>query len=81
MKAPAGAEVGLYMDTRREIFVGDEIRTPTGRRYLVVRNRIQDRGKHLGRQHLRAVVLADDAPHAYDRDPDATTHCVVWYKR
>lgn len=60
--APAGAEVGLYVDLRERVFVGDVIETQSGRRYAVVDVRVQARGKHRGRQHLRAVVLGEDDP-------------------
>lgn len=76
--APPGAEVGLYWDGAGPIDVGDElVTTGTGRRYLIVAARRQTRGAHLGRWHLRAVVLAPDAP----RDPDARVHRVAWYRR
>lgn len=53
--APAGALVRIYYDGL-EILVGDALRTPTGRTYLVVERRVQQRGKHVGRQHLSCVV-------------------------
>lgn len=78
MKAPVGAQVGLYMDSLRTINVGDEVVTRTGRRYLVDNARRQAKGKHAGRQHLRCTVLAPDAIHD---DPDAVVHTVYWYSR
>src|SRR4051794_18911241 len=67
VKAPVGAEVGLYIDHRGTVDVGDEIETRSGRRYLVVKTRQQTRGQNIGRWHLRCVVLAPDA----ERDPDS----------
>jgi hypothetical protein len=72
--APAGAEVGLYYDARRDVAPGHAIVTATGRTYLVVAARRQQRGKHVGRWHLRCLV-ADEAP------PDATVHPLRWYRR
>lgn len=60
MKAPAGAEVGIYLDMRERVNAGDVIQTGTGRRYGIVRVRIQERGQHRGRQHLRCLVLGPD---------------------
>lgn len=77
MRAPAGAEVGLFYDGRDPVAEGDYLRTGTGRTYLIVGNRIQARGKHTGRQHLRAVVMADD--HAPELD--AVVHTIAWYRR
>lgn len=78
MKAPVGADVGLYMDTAREINIGDEIVTRSGRRYLVTSVRQQLRGKAIGRWHLRCTILAPDAVHD---DPDARVHMLFWYSR
>jgi hypothetical protein len=76
--APAGAEVGLYYDARRDVAVGDVVETTrTKRRYLVMKVRRQERGRHAGRWHLRCVVLPPDA----DVDPDAVIHPVRWYRR
>lgn len=75
---PPGSEVGLFMDTRNDIDVGDEIVTRTGRRYLVVKTRRQQRGAHVGRWHLRCVVRERDAIHD---DPDARVHMLWWYSR
>lgn len=76
--AAPGREVGLYLDTRMPLDVGDEVVTAkTGRRYLVVKIRVQQRGVHVGRKHLRCVVLAPDAP----RDPDSRVVRISWYAR
>lgn len=75
--APAGALVKLYVDTRGEITKGDVIRTGTGRRYLVETVRVQERGKHAGRKHLTAVVLAPT-----DQIPwDTAIIDIRWYRR
>ena len=78
MIAPPGAIVSLYLDSIARVELDDIIRTQTGRRYLVVAIRIQQRGKHRGRQHLRAVVLAADDSVVC---PDATIHDIRWYAR
>lgn len=77
--APAGAEVRLFYDAvTRDVRAGDELVTSTtGRRYLVLAVRRQERGKHVGRMHLRCVVLAPEAR----RDPDTIVHPVTWYRR
>ena len=77
MKAAVGAEVGLYIDHRGEVEVGDEIVTRSGRRDLVVQHRVQVKGIHAGRHHLRCVVLAPDA----ERDPDSRVITIWWYSR
>lgn len=77
MKAPVGAEVGLYYDSPRPIGEGDYLQTPTGRTYLILSVRVQARGQHAGRRkHLRAVVID-----ASDIDPAGTIHPLHWYKR
>lgn len=75
--APPGSLVSIYMDTRRDIVVGDEIETRAGRRYEVEHVRIQLRGKHAGRKHMKVRVLAPDHP----RDEDVTVHPLWWYSR
>ena len=75
---PPGREVRLFYDaTDREVGVGDELETTTGRRYLVLAVRRQKRGVRVGRWHVRAVVLAPGAT----RDPDSVVHPVYWYRR
>lgn len=72
-KAKVGDEVGIYFDGR-PVFEGQALRTPTGRTYLIVRRRVQQRGKHRGRQHLRCVIV--------DETPDgAVIVPLVWYPR
>lgn len=74
--AAPGTEVGLYVDLVRTVDVGDVIETRSSRRYLVVASRRQERGKHAGRHHLRAVVLDETATIG-----DAFVHRIRWYVR
>lgn len=79
MGAPIGAEVGLYLDAMRvTLQVGDYVRSAsTGRTYLIVKARVQERGIHAGRrQHLRAVIVPEDHP-----EPDDRVLEFVWYRR
>lgn len=76
-RAPAGATVGLYYDSPRAVESGDFLRTPTGRTYLIESVRIQGRGLHVGRQHLRATVM--EAGHV--PEPDARVLPIYWYGR
>lgn len=80
MTAPAGTEVGLYVDLRESVAIGDIIETTTGRQYFVTSVRMQARGKRAGRQHLRAVVLEPSAvcPSAM---PGRAVHRIRWYVR
>lgn len=60
--APIGAQVRFYFDGGPpDLQRGDAIRTPTGRIYMVWAVRVQERGKHVGRKHLTAIV-AKEAP-------------------
>lgn len=79
MSARAGAEVGLYMDSRDEIEVGDAlVSNTTGRAYLVMSVRVQQRGDHIGRQHVRAIVFN----HHFDLPPDhGKLLRFAWYTR
>lgn len=74
--APDGAVVGLYVDLDHLVREGHVIETRSGRRYLVVAVRIQERGKNAGRQHLRAIVVPKD-----DLCPTPMTHRIRWYRR
>ena len=77
MKAPAGAEVGIYIDMIERVRPGDVITTGTGRRYGIVRVRVQERGQHRGRQHLRCLVLGpDDVVEGHARIFE-----IRWYRR
>lgn len=59
MTAPVGAAVKLYVDLAARVAVDDVIETTSGRRYQVLGVRVQQRGKHAGRQHLQCLVLGD----------------------
>lgn len=74
--APVGANVGLYVDLVREVMPLDVIQTQTGRLYLVLEVRRQTRGKHAGRQHLRAMVIDESTELA-----GVTLHRIRWYAR
>jgi len=76
MTAPAGAIVGIYVDLKACVDVGDVIETTSGRRYSVVAKRVQARGKHVGRQHLRVSVMAPDDP----LPATGILHRIVWYQ-
>lgn len=96
MTAPVGAEVGIHVDLVARVEVGDVIETDTGRRYGVVAVRVQAKGKHRGRQHLRVVVLHKPTLEEMGRDlalratyngtgprppPEPRVHTIRWYKR
>jgi len=75
--APAGAIVSIYVDLAQRVAIGDVIETTSGRRYHVVDVRVQGRGWHVGRQHLRVAVMAPGDPL-----PDSgMLHPIRWYKR
>lgn len=76
MPAPIGRDVGLYYDSPRAVAAGDYLQTPTGRTYLVRAVRVQAKGIHVGRKHIRAIVV-DGATVA----DSATVHPIYWYKR
>jgi hypothetical protein len=75
--APAGAIVGIYVDLVQPVAIGDIIETQSGRRYAVVTVRMQARGKHEGRQHLRCAVMAADDP----LPSSGMLHPIRWYAR
>lgn len=83
VRAPAGALVRLFYDPHPEpsknprlhVKPGDVLQTPTARRYGVVEARAQTRGKHVGRMHLRCVVLESDA------ETTGKVWPLHWYKR
>jgi hypothetical protein len=74
--APVGALVGLYYDSPRLIEVGDYLRTPKRRCYLIDSLRRQLKGKHAGRWHIKAIVVAEA-----DIPADALVHPLMWYRR
>lgn len=72
-----GEGARLYYDGPR-VREGDYLRTATtGRLYLVLGVRVQQSGKHRGRQHLRTVVVGSDHP----IEPDARVLPIRWYAR
>lgn len=75
MTAPAGAIVAITYDGRSELEPGHALVTTTGRMYVVVEARRQERGKHRGRWHLRCLVAGDELPE------QTTVHPLRWYKR
>lgn len=76
MKRP-GESAYLYYDGAAPCTEGDYIRTPTGRTYLIEHVRVQEKGKHAGRQHLRTVVMEP----GHQPEPDAVVHPIFWYRR
>lgn len=76
MTAPAGAIVAIYVDLVSPVAVDEVIETESGRRYSVIAVRVQERGKHKGRQHLRCIVMPADEPQHGEK-----THRIRWYKR
>lgn len=74
MVAPVGAVVSLYVDLRALVAPDDVVETQSGRTYRVVSVRVQIRGKHAGRQHLRCIVI-DERPAV------ARVHTIRWYRR
>lgn len=79
MKAPAGAVVGLFVDLVARVAICDLIVTEAGRKYQVLAVREQLRGKHAGRQHLKVLVLPNDAK--IEGDGPARVHVIRWYPR
>lgn len=76
MKAP-GEPAKLYFDGWEQCEEGDYIRTRTGRTYLITKVRVQEKGKHAGRQHLQTIVMEKD----HQPEPDAKVIAIYWYKR
>lgn len=80
--APVGRNVGLYIDSATVLGEGDFVTTRTGRAYRVTSNRIQARGKHTGRQHLRVdVVEMAEVEQALAADEDVISLPIWWYSR
>lgn len=61
MTAPIGATVRIYVDLVARVVEGDIVETTSGRRYQVLGARVQQHGKHEGRQHLTVLVVPPDA--------------------
>jgi hypothetical protein len=78
MTAPIGAVVGIYVDLIDRVSIGDMIETSSGRRYQVLTVREQQRGAHVGRQHLRCLVAPCNWSPSHE---GAKTHRIAWYKR
>ena len=72
--AAAGELVKISYDAPKGVTLelGDGLRTPTGRTYLIVGLRVQDKGKHRGRYHLQCAV-GEPIP--------GRTFLLVWYNR
>lgn len=77
MTALAGTTVRIYVDSIARVQIGDVIETQTGRRYGIVAVREQRRGKHVGRQHLRCVVLES----GQELHAETRVHRIGWYRR
>lgn len=89
MTAPVGAIVALSVDLLADVGPGDIIQTQTGRRYRVLAVRVQARGKTVGRQHLRCLVVdkatEPDGEHTYAGTEGVYRLCMLhnirWYER
>ena len=90
MTAPIGAVVALSVDLLADVGPGDIIQTQTGRRYRVLLVRVQKKGKTIGRQHLRCLVVekntepdADDFTYAGVEGirRQCRVHTIRWYER
>lgn len=77
LKAQPGTTVGLYLDSIDRLQKGDFVRSQTGRTYLIETVRVQARGRHIGRQHLRATVMPPD----FTPEQDDTVFDFRWYRR
>lgn len=85
-KAPAGAIVTLHLDLDGRVGEGDLIETSTGRAYLALAVRVQERGLHVGRQHVTCSVMPRDWKDHLDDlvealGADARVHRIAWYPR
>lgn len=77
MRTPVGGACGLYVDIPEPIDTGDAIVVAKSlRSYVVTAVRVQERGRHRGRQHLRVVVVEHD-----DIPATAIRHLIRWYRR
>jgi hypothetical protein len=74
-KAPVGALVSIYYDSPRPVEPGDALQTPSGRVYVIAEIRVQARGKHKGRKHMKCVV-ADTT-----EGISGQVHPIYWYPR
>lgn len=76
MVAEIGDVVALFFDSTNRVEPGHYLRTGTGRTYRAVSVRTQQRGAHIGRQHIQAEVVDSD-----EVDPADTVHRIHWYIR
>jgi hypothetical protein len=74
-RAPAGAIVSIHYDAQEDVRPGHALVTTTGRTYVVMEVRRQQRRRHRGRWHLRCVVSDEPPP------PDTVVHPLFWYRR
>lgn len=72
-----GSLCWIYYDGAAPVDESDVIETQTGKRYLVQKVRVQQKGIHAGRQHLMCLVMAEDE----DLPEGATVHPIYWYAR
>lgn len=80
--AAVGSEVRLYVDLLAQVEPGHAIQTQTGRTYLVLACRRQARGSHVGRQHLRCIVVdSPSSPGEWIAGPNLVIHRIRWYAR
>jgi hypothetical protein len=63
-----------YDSPLHKLTEGDYLQTPTGRLYEVLAVRVQEKGKHAGRQHLTAIVSSG-------HPPDVNVYPLHWYPR
>lgn len=75
-KAAVGDVVSIYYDGR-EVQTAEVLQTSTGRTYLIVSKRVQRRGAHVGRQHLRCLIVEAEEVKA----KELKIHPLHWYKR
>ena len=73
---PLGTTCTLYHDSPRDVEAFDVIRTGAGTCYRVLEVRIQERGKHVGRKHLKCLRIAPE-----DVEEDDKVHPLYWYSR
>lgn len=74
---PPGSLVRISYDGWATCEPGDFLRTMAGRLYLIHSVRIQQRGKHTGRQHLVCVVMEP----GHKPEAGARVHRIQWYPR
>ena len=75
-RKPLYTECGLYVDLVEDVRPHEVIRTGAGTCYRVASVRVQVRGLHAGRQHLRVLRIPPE-----DVGPGDTVHEIRWYPR